>query len=333
MKRIISTMLLISACFTGQLQAADWNWDFPFLVKVNSKIQQQQTKEWKNVPFPQMQDAAIQGNVNAQFSLGLKYHKSVGYGGEAQTWFQKAAKQYLSATNQGDAHAQFMLGWMYGGSLTHAANGVEQDRQTEAWYLKAAEQGYADAQFELGYIYSQKDYDDEYEQAANWFTKAAEQYRKAAAQGDLDSELKLALMYTGGLGVVQDFGQAAAIYRKLADQGLADGQNYLGQMYAKGQGITQNATQAMELFRKAAEQGHGDAQFNLGLVYLGEYADFGVQRDYKLAYAWFLVAEANGSEGNASGIRGSLERSLPPDVLKEGVELAKEYFEKYQPMQ
>ncbi|WP_448054209.1 tetratricopeptide repeat protein [Aeromonas caviae] len=329
MKGIVFVMLLIGSFFGGQLQAEDLKWDLPFLVKMNDKILQQQTKEWKNVPLSQIQKAAVQGDVNAQFILGLKYHNSVGYGNEAQNWLNKAVEQYSIVAQQGDARAQFILGWMYEDRLIFATNGVEQGRQTEAWYLKAAEQGYADAQFKLGFIYSQKDYEDEREQAAVWFSKAAEQYRKAAAQGDEDSELKLALMYTGGVGVAQDFGQAVTLYRKLADQGLANGQNRLGVMYLKGQGVTQDVTQAMAWFRKAAEQGHGDAQYNLGLAYLGELADFGVQKDYKLAYAWFLVAEANGSEGNASGIRGSLERSLPPDVLKEGAELAKEYFEKY----
>ncbi|MDH1839384.1 tetratricopeptide repeat protein [Aeromonas caviae] len=334
MKGIIITMLLISAFLGGHLQAEDLKWDLPFLVKMNDKILEQQTKEWKNVPLSQIQKAAVQGDVNAQFILGLKYNNSVGYGNRAQDWLNKAAEQYSIIAKQGNARAQFILGWMYENRLIFAANGVEQGLQTEAWYLKASEQGYADALFKLGFIYSQKDYEDEHEQAAVWFSKAAEQYRKYAAQGDADSELKLALMYTGGLGVAQDFGQAVTLYRKQADQGLADGQNRLGVMYLKGLGVKQDAIQAIALFHKAAEQGHAEAQRNLGFIYLGELDDYGVQRDYKLAYTWLLVAEANGGgNGEVSTIREGLERSLPPDVLDAGAELAKEYHEKYQPMQ
>ncbi len=155
-----------------------------------------------------------------------------------------------------------------------------------------------------------------------------------AEQGDATEQYNLGVMYANGKGVPQDDKQAAFWFRKAAEQGYAEAQLILGLMYNEGQGdVSKDYSQAVAWFRKAAEQGHGDAQYNLGLAYLGELADFGVQKDYKLAYAWFLVAEANGSEGNASGIRGSLERSLPPDVLKEGAELAKEYFEKYQPIQ
>jgi len=150
MKGIIITMLLISAFLGGHLQAEDLKWDLPFLVKMNDKILEQQTKEWKNVPLSQIQKAAVQGDVNAQFILGLKYNNSVGYGNRAQDWLNKAAEQYSIIAKQGNARAQFILGWMYENRLIFAANGVEQGLQTEAPERRKAGQSALSTRGNLG---------------------------------------------------------------------------------------------------------------------------------------------------------------------------------------
>jgi TPR repeat protein len=53
--------------------------------------------------------AAEQGNVNAQFNLGLMYRRGDGVPQD----FTKAAQWYRRAAEQGDVIAQFNLGTMY----------------------------------------------------------------------------------------------------------------------------------------------------------------------------------------------------------------------------
>ena len=84
------------------------------------------------------QDAAEQGNAQAQFNLGVMYHQGNGVSknfAKALIWYQKAA-------NQGHPVAQTNIGYM-------CLNGdVVEKNYTEAlkWFNKAAEQGNAMAQ-------------------------------------------------------------------------------------------------------------------------------------------------------------------------------------------
>ncbi|WP_223938786.1 tetratricopeptide repeat protein, partial [Aeromonas caviae] len=94
---------------------------------------QVQAKDWENVPLAQVQQAASQGDVDAQFSLGMRYEDDQG-GGQDE---HKAVTWYRAAAEQGFAAAQFHLGVMY-----TKGQGVAQDNsQAMAWYRKAAEQG------------------------------------------------------------------------------------------------------------------------------------------------------------------------------------------------
>jgi len=77
---------------------------------------------------------AEQGNVNAQFNLGLMYQKGEGV---KQDYFE-AVKWYRQAEKQGDAKAQLNLGVMY-----INGDGVRQDdEQAKEWFGKACDNGY-----------------------------------------------------------------------------------------------------------------------------------------------------------------------------------------------
>jgi TPR repeat protein len=65
--------------------------------------------------------AAEQGNVAAQYNLGLMYAKGQGVPQNQKT----AVKWYTLAAKQGNAGAQFNLGWMYG-----KGQGIPQDYKT-----------------------------------------------------------------------------------------------------------------------------------------------------------------------------------------------------------
>ncbi|MGL6457497.1 tetratricopeptide repeat protein, partial [Aeromonas caviae] len=114
-----------------------------------------------NVPLAQVQQAASQGDVDAQFSLGMRYEDDQG-GGQDE---HKAVTWYRAAAEQGFAAAQFHLGVMY-----TKGQGVAQDNsQAMAWYRKAAEQGQVFAQFNLGMMYfNGQGVAKDYSQAVAW---------------------------------------------------------------------------------------------------------------------------------------------------------------------
>jgi TPR repeat protein len=87
--------------------------------------------------------AAEQGDMRAQYNLGVLYRDSLGVERDtpaALAWFQKAAEQ-------GDPQAQYNLGAMY------ETPGIDRQDLAIHWYRSAAAQGFAAAQFNLGVLY------------------------------------------------------------------------------------------------------------------------------------------------------------------------------------
>ncbi len=199
--------------------------------------------------------SAEQGNVLAQYALGLMYRDGVGVArdpAQAFAWFHKAA-------DQGNADAQLNTAAMY-------ANGIgvaKDDAQANVWYRKAAEQGNANAEGALGWRYYSGDYGlpQDYEQALDWLLKAARQ-GLAEAQG------LAGIIYMGnehgGLGrVPQNFAEGMFWLQKAAAQGNADAEFVIGVAYQNGLGVEEDHAKAIEWYRKAAAQGNEQAKEKL----------------------------------------------------------------------
>jgi len=90
----------------------------------------------------------------------------------------------------------------------------------------------------------------DFEQAAYW-------YRKAAEQGHAEAEFDLARLYARGLGVPNDEAQAAKWFRASASQGYGPAQGRLGVRYSRGRGLPQDDRQAY--FWMALASKNGDA--------------------------------------------------------------------------
>jgi len=120
---------------------------------------------------------AKQGDVDAQYNLGLIYDKGRGVPKNYKT----AVKWYRLAAKQGNAFAQSNLGYMY-----EKGTGVPLDYKTAVkWYRLAAEQGFAVAQSNLGFMYHEgKGVPKNYKTAVKW-------YRLAAKQGYANAQSKL----------------------------------------------------------------------------------------------------------------------------------------------
>lgn len=151
--------------------------------------------------------------------------------------------------------------------------------------------------------------------------EAAQWYRKAAEQGDIDAQYNIAQMSYKGDGIQKNYEEAAKWYRKIAESGDSYGQYTIGHMYSKGKGVEQSYENAAEWYRKAAIQGFRTAQFNLGVLY---YNGQGVPVDYEEAYAWFNAAAEQGSE-KAAETRDITTEELSPEALEQARQLATEY--------
>lgn len=110
-----------------------------------------------------------------------------------------------------------------------------------------------------------------------------------------------------------DFPTAFKEWKPLAEQGYASAQYNLALMYSNGRGVPQNYTQAVTWYKKAAEQGHVDAQSNLGGMYaMGK----GIPQNYKIAYILSNLAASNG-DADATQNRDIAAAKLSPATIED----------------
>lgn len=101
----------------------------------------------------------------------------------------------------------------------------------------------------------------DYEKAAFWF-------RKAAEQGDAYAQYSLAYLHRQGLGVEKDYAEAAKWYYRAALQGDAQSQYHLGTLYYLGRGVPKSHQTAVDWFTKAAARGDPRAKYYLTKIAL-----------------------------------------------------------------
>lgn len=112
--------------------------------------------------------------------------------------YPKALQLLPPLAEKGDDHSQFLLGTMY-----FNGDGVDKNWQTAAqWFRKAAEQGNFRAQTLLGALLMEDRFGikHDYAEAIKWSKKAAEH--------DLGAAFNLGLLSSRGLGVPQDYAEA-----------------------------------------------------------------------------------------------------------------------------
>ena len=144
---------------------------------------------------------AKQGNVEAQFDLGMYYYEEKNYT-KAVEWFMKAAEN-------GNVKAQYKLGVCYYNGL-----GITKD-ETKAvkWYTKAAKENYINAQNDLAYCYlTGRGVETNYKKAIEWYTKAAE-------QGSSEAQRYIGDCYYYGWGFTRNYNKAEEWWIKAADNG------------------------------------------------------------------------------------------------------------------
>jgi len=127
------------------------------------------------------------------------------------------------------------------------------------------------------------------EQAAAWFSRAAE-------QGLAPAQYRMASMTEKGTGLAKDLQAARGLYEQAAAAGNLQAMHNLGVMHAEGGLGAPDMALAQGWFRQAAELGLKDSQFNLGIFYTRGLSQ---RQDLQQAYLWFALAAQQGDKDAA----------------------------------
>ena len=155
-----------------------------------------------------LEKKAQQGDVQAQYNLGVTYDRYDKDRSKTIEWFEKAAEK-------GHALAQFNLGYIYSQRQNHEGHGAKQDLvKAMEWFRRAADQGYQEAQYNLAMAYAVG------HGVAKNDSKARVWFQKAADQGHIISKYNLGVMYSNGLGGKKDQTKALKWFGEAAREGL-----------------------------------------------------------------------------------------------------------------
>lgn len=209
--------------------------------------------------FSYLVQKAEQGDINAQFELGIAYASGVG----AALNYSEALRWYRKAADSGHTGAENNLGVMYARGL-----GVPQnDCEAMKWYLRAATEGHPAAENNVGFMYASgraalgqgKALSPDPQEALKW-------YHKAAVKAYAPAEFNLGMIYFQGAGTMQSFKEALKWFRKAAEHGSIAAEIQLGYVYEHGRGVIQDYNTAAKWYQIAAEHGSAEAQQSLRLL-------------------------------------------------------------------
>jgi TPR repeat protein len=158
-----------------------------------------------------------------------------------------------------------------------------------------AEAGDPEAQFDMGSLYCDGlAVERNYQQAAEWYGRAAE-------QGHMRAQFTLGFLAYHGAGrgeedgaVARDPVAAARWLKPAAERDNAMAQYLLASLYRKGEGVPQDDDKALGWALAAADRGVTAAQYEVGLL-LGSRQH--AWESWIEAYKWFVLAERKGYPG------------------------------------
>lgn len=115
------------------------------------------------------------------------------------------------------------------------------------------------------------------------YEAAAPGLRVLAERGEPRAQLMLAVLYDGGHGVTQDFGEARRLYELAAAQNHAPAFGLLGRMYEMGRGGSQDLTKAVDLYERGIAVGDDWSAFARAFQYeTGEGAEHNMAEAVRL---------------------------------------------------
>ncbi len=153
--------------------------------------------------------------------------------------------------------------------------------------------------------------------------------QKAARAGNPAAYYPLANLYQHGNGVTKSLTDAYAYYLQGVCKGMPEAMGQLGFMYYQGAGLDRNLKRALCYFIQAEDAGLRDAIFYIGNIF--RFGGQGIHRDGNLAIAWYQKAITAENFGGYKfiGDTFSAEGSDIPDYPK-AVENYKAFLDKEQ---
>jgi TPR repeat protein len=156
--------------------------------------------------IPLYRSLAAKGNAAAMTALGEFYYMGQGV---KKDWVE-SAKWFSKALEAGDERAAISLGDI-GRSWEPNHNHTEVPAVVYELIEKAAKRGNVVAQYSLGFM-NYPLYAGRLGPRKGNLQEALVWYRRAAEQGDVDSEVALGVAYEGGIGVPQNYVEAHKWY-------------------------------------------------------------------------------------------------------------------------
>ena len=204
-----------------------------------------------------LRKAAKQNHLPAIISLAELFTRGKGI----EPDLREAAQWYERAAELGDVESQFIIGRLYATGAGVPSN----PREAAKWFLRAAEQGHATAAHNIAAYYA-KGTGVELDTS-----KAIEWYKKAAEKGITASQVQLGkLLYSVDADGGRDRNLAVDLLNKAAATGDNEAKLALAMLYLKGEETARDPSRAEALLKQAAESGHPGAALQLGHLYSGK---------------------------------------------------------------
>jgi TPR repeat protein len=305
--------------------------------------------------------AMMSYDAQAMFRIGVQLEKGVLGIPAGLEAVNLAKQFYLPAALAGEGEAQYRLGLLYSKSHGFGVQGQKNDKLAAEWLTKAADQKHPEAAGVLAVMHSQGrtklepreafpfvlEYGNQALQAGERHpdllfamagvlmkmgrqTKLAESYMVEAAEaGHVGAQREVGL-----LRLRQEKEVSAANYLKApANQHDPVALYYLGELYLNKKADAPEGRQANELaaeyLTKAAELGHVDAHFKLGLMLFNGLTGLQAgEPDYEQAAFHFEKAsKANHVAAKCHLADLYLERLVPPKKGQKSVQTAIDLYE------
>ena len=166
-------------------------------------------------------EAAEQGHVGAQFSLGVL--TALGKGVTRDT--EEAVRLYREAADRSDGRAQYTLGEKFNQGVQARTSGPP---DTDLWLRRLARLGESTNPLAVG-----SDYHFGVDGLAADVAEAFSWYSKAAEQGHVMAWRRLGEMHATGRGTPEDFVRAHMWFTLCAEQGIGDAEAWRDYLAAR----------------------------------------------------------------------------------------------------
>lgn len=145
------------------------------------------------------------------------------------------------------------------------------------------------------------------------YARAADWLKLAGAQGHRNAQYLLGIAYASGRGIEQDQEAAVRWFTQAANAGHARAQYQMGEAFANGRGATKDLLWALRWYEKAARRKHREASFSLGVMWA---SGSDTRVDLEQAWVWLQLAAGEGHE-LAARVRDRVATRLSPSALSD----------------